>query len=413
MASENGSEYVKNLVQNYCPDPSVSNIIRLDTYFKKAHNLFNQALEFLKMGEEQEHHAYIYLMRYCQLVLALQKHNEYNLKKHLSEKQKHEKRVEKVVGKLEALKPRIILAYDKEIENKKAQAETQNTNNEESNAQDQDPLKNQDKSGDVGGSGSTGGGDEEKKTSANEIDPTNNGAEINKALSPKSNLPPKERWNNLALPSPIMNMRMNKNTNTNMTVGRNPNTSTNKTSIMEVFTGQGGIIVPSNLIDDFIKHAKPNTRKDVETCGVLTGRCDIPTNRYIITHVILPKQNGTSNTVHTVNEEELIDVQERRELITLGWIHTHPSQSCFLSSIDMHCQLSYQIMLPHAIAIVYAPNDKTLTFSLTKTGLDVLSQCDRQGFHHHKVEDGLYEPAKHALTSTKHKVQFLDLRKKK
>lgn len=47
-----------------------------------------------------------------------------------------------------------------------------------------------------------------------------------------------------------------------------------------------------------------------------------------------------------------------QELYPLGWIHTHPTQTCFLSSIDVHTQCGYQTMLDEAVAIVMAPTDR-------------------------------------------------------
>lgn len=45
-----------------------------------------------------------------------------------------------------------------------------------------------------------------------------------------------------------------------------------------------------------------------------------------------------------LNEEDLVEATESRGgLFTLGWIHTHPTQSCFLSSIDMHTHCNYQV----------------------------------------------------------------------
>ena len=41
-------------------------------------------------------------------------------------------------------------------------------------------------------------------------------------------------------------------------------------------------------------------------------------------------------------EEETFEVQDSRSLYPLGWIHTHPSQSCFLSSVDVHTHCGYQ-----------------------------------------------------------------------
>ena len=74
-----------------------------------------------------------------------------------------------------------------------------------------------------------------------------------------------------------------------------------------------------------------------------------------MTTLVIPKQTGTSDMCSTENEEELFEYQDAHDLLTFGWIHTHPSQSCFLSSVDLHTHCSYQLMLPEAIAIVCAP----------------------------------------------------------
>jgi len=66
------------------------------------------------------------------------------------------------------------------------------------------------------------------------------------------------------------------------------------------------------------------------------------------TTLIIPKQEGTSDTVSTTHEEELYFHCEAKGLIMLGWIHTHPSQDCFMSSVDIHTHCAYQTMLPEA-----------------------------------------------------------------
>lgn len=54
--------------------------------------------------------------------------------------------------------------------------------------------------------------------------------------------------------------------------------------------------------------------------------------------------------VQALNEEEIFDVQDKRSLYPLGWIHTHPTQTCFLSSVDVHTQCGYQVLhLPWAL----------------------------------------------------------------
>lgn len=42
--------------------------------------------------------------------------------------------------------------------------------------------------------------------------------------------------------------------------------------------------------------------------------------------------------------------------MVLGWIHTHPTQTCFMSSRDLHTHVGYQVMMPESIAIVCAPS---------------------------------------------------------
>ena len=37
-------------------------------------------------------------------------------------------------------------------------------------------------------------------------------------------------------------------------------------------------------------------------------------------------------------------MQDKRSLYPLGWIHTHPTQTCFLSSVDVHTQCGYQVL---------------------------------------------------------------------
>ena len=35
--------------------------------------------------------------------------------------------------------------------------------------------------------------------------------------------------------------------------------------------------------------------------------------------------------------------QDRHSLLILGWIHTHPTQTVFMSSVDLHTHCSYQV----------------------------------------------------------------------
>ena len=51
-----------------------------------------------------------------------------------------------------------------------------------------------------------------------------------------------------------------------------------------------------------------------------------------------------------LNEEEIFEVQDSRALYPLGWIHTHPTQTCFLSSVDVHTHCGFQVApRPHVL----------------------------------------------------------------
>ncbi|XP_072410332.1 STAM-binding protein-like isoform X2 [Chiloscyllium punctatum] len=113
------------------------------------------------------------------------------------------------------------------------------------------------------------------------------------------------------------------------------------------------MVVPKSLCQQFLQLTEANTARGVETCGILCGK--LMQNEFTITHVLVPKQTAGPDYCNTENEEELFLIQDRDDLITLGWIHTHPTQTAFLSSVDLHTHSSYQIMLPEAIAIVCSP----------------------------------------------------------
>ena len=68
-------------------------------------------------------------------------------------------------------------------------------------------------------------------------------------------------------------------------------------------------------------------------------------NSLTVVSLIIPKQNGDANSVDMINEEELIDHIICKDLMCVGWIHSHPTQTCFLSSIDVHTHHPYQVRL--------------------------------------------------------------------
>ncbi|KAJ4969200.1 hypothetical protein NE237_015901 [Protea cynaroides] len=173
--------------------------------------------------------------------------------------------------------------------------------------------------------------------------------------------------------------------------------------------------IPVKMMDDFLRLAQANTAKNLETCGVLAGSLE---NRvFHITTLIVPKQESTSDSCQTMNEEELFEVQDKLSLFQIGWIHTHPSQSCFMSSVDLHTHYSYQVMLPEAIAIVMAPTDTSRQHGIfhlsDPEGLSLIRNCQQRGFHpHEEPADGspIYEHCSHVFFNPNLKFEIVDLR---
>ncbi|XP_065191336.1 STAM-binding protein-like [Sycon ciliatum] len=167
--------------------------------------------------------------------------------------------------------------------------------------------------------------------------------------------------------------------------------------------------VPLDIPQKFLQCAAANTQRNLEFCGILCGR--LQRNVFSITHVIIPKQTSTADSCTMLNEEDLFDIQDQNSLITLGWIHTHPTQTSFLSSVDLHTQFSYQVMMDEAVAIVCAPRyNQTGLYSLTTQGMRDIRQCKEKGFHPHSQQPPLFEDCAHTLVQSDLQSTFIDLR---
>ncbi|KPV73864.1 uncharacterized protein RHOBADRAFT_16473 [Rhodotorula graminis WP1] len=156
------------------------------------------------------------------------------------------------------------------------------------------------------------------------------------------------------------------------------------------------VVLPSRLISHFMNVvAAHNTALNIETCGLLLGTQarSLPQqkdDRLVVSHLLVPKQAGTPDTCTATNDEETFAFQEERGLMTLGWIHTHPTQSIFLSSLDLHTHLGFQLLLREAIAVVCAPSasddePQCGVFRITDPpGMGAVAACGEGGaFHPH------------------------------
>ena len=103
-------------------------------------------------------------------------------------------------------------------------------------------------------------------------------------------------------------------------------------------------------------------------------------------------------------------------------MHTHPSQTCFLSSVDLHTHCGYQSILDEAVAIVLSPRFLPTqgVFRLchpSPPGLKEVQDCRKTGFHpdHQRngqdAGNGVYEECEH-VQWTNDQIQVVDLRKR-
>ena len=148
---------------------------------------------------------------------------------------------------------------------------------------------------------------------------------------------------------------------------------------------------------------------------------EIVQGQLVTDRLLVPQQSGTSDTCATTNEDEVWEYCSSRSLCTFGWVHTHPSQTCFLSSVDLHTHCGYQSMLDEAVAIVLSPSHSPSqgTFRLSHPnppGLREVQRCRKQGFHpdHQRngqaPGNGVYEESTH-VRWTASPIQVIDLRK--
>lgn len=175
--------------------------------------------------------------------------------------------------------------------------------------------------------------------------------------------------------------------------------------------------ISTELLDGFLDLANDNTSKDLETCGVLGAF--LKEGTYYVTTLIIPKQDSTSSTCQAVNEEEIFAIQNEQSLFPVGWIHTHPSQSCFMSSVDLHTHYSYQVMVPEAVAIVMAPTDTSKSYGYFRLsdpdGMKIVGECGETGFHtHSEGVDGnatpIYEDCSNIYLNPNLRLEIFDLR---
>ena len=160
------------------------------------------------------------------------------------------------------------------------------------------------------------------------------------------------------------------------------------------------LFVPPTLRTTFLRVAHKNTIANLETCGFLAGT--LISNALFVSKLVIPAQTSTSDTCEMTNESDLFDyVDNEPDLMILGWIHTHPTQTCFMSSRDLHTHAGYQMMLAESVAIVCAPSKGNTShggdwgaYRLTDPpGKKTILACEKPGIFHPHAVDNVYTDA--------------------
>jgi STAM-binding protein len=169
--------------------------------------------------------------------------------------------------------------------------------------------------------------------------------------------------------------------------------STTPEASIEIASGPKELLVPQELIDEFICLSDMQTEANIETLGILAGTLD--DGKLVVKGLVLPKQHGVSDMCECLDDEQLFNALLSRNWMDLGWIHTHPNHNLFLSSVDLHTHACKQQLLPEAIALVWAPQERPSlgVFHLTDTGMSEVMDCKLGGFHPHNSR--LFQTAAH------------------
>mmetsp|Transcript_35612 Transcript_35612/g.49865 ORF Transcript_35612/g.49865 Transcript_35612/m.49865 type:complete len:452 (-) Transcript_35612:142-1497(-) len=409
-------------------------------YYRMASMLHSQATQYLE--EKDEERAYVQLKKFAKLYLyVIASHNSFNSKTYQPEKHKYKRLCNKALTKIKDLRAVISAKYVSSSSSSSSRSAGQTSLAHETTTHgvvlDSSKMMTT-KLHMLNGSSSTASPsqhDDLKKAQSTkehnnddnvlvdkfallrapskltQMKNNNANRHLSSDVSPKKSSSSSMAKSSSSSSSPYGDLFTKKTTQSSNSKNTTSSSSSSIGRKAGSFFNLRRIRMAADLTKKFMKYAERNTRNDKETCGILCGA--LKNNRFDITAVVLPQQSGTANTTTTMGEEKLIELQESKNLLTLGWIHTHPSQACFLSSIDLHTQFSYQVMMPEAIAIVMAPTDRRRTegiFSLTDRGLSVLSSCNKSGFHEHPQPGSLYRNALHVEISKHSTTTFYDLR---
>jgi len=206
------------------PLTKVKQATSIESYFRLAEEFHKQVQAYLNIGDFRR--AYVVLFKFAELVTAISKHKDYSKSKYTSKRKIHRSRLENAIHVLEVVLPQRLQALLELERAEEAEAIRRKFEEKLMVTPGSVPIPVQKKvSEDVKEMI-----DEVPKTETSVVETT-------------------ERWKNLLIPE----------------------FSTPIVSPHKPLTMLQKVVVPIDLMDSFLAIAFANTKKDIETCGILCG----------------------------------------------------------------------------------------------------------------------------------------------
>lgn len=106
-----------------------------------------------------------------------------------------------------------------------------------------------------------------------------------------------------------------------------------------------------------LKHGRAGV--PLEVMGLMLGQF-IDDYAIKVVDVFAMPQSGTSVSVESVDpayQQDMLDMlkQTNRNEMVVGWYHSHPSFGCWLSSVDINTQQSFEQLNEKCVAVVVDP----------------------------------------------------------
>jgi 26S proteasome regulatory subunit N11 len=114
------------------------------------------------------------------------------------------------------------------------------------------------------------------------------------------------------------------------------------------------IYISSLALLKMLKHGRAGV--PMEVMGLMLGEF-VDDYTISVVDVFAMPQNGTGVSVEAVDpvfQTKMLDMlkQTGRMEMVVGWYHSHPGFGCWLSSVDVNTQQSFEALNPRAVAVV-------------------------------------------------------------